>query len=55
MDKLYWTVKLISVFTDFFLQIIIISMCYFLLVHMRDLKDEIRRLRETILERRKNG
>lgn len=55
MDKLYWTVKLISVFTDFFLNVLLISMCYFLLVHMRDLKDEMRRLRETILERRKNG
>lgn len=55
MDKLYWTVKFISVFTDFFLNVMLVSMCYFLLVHMRDLKDEMRRLRETILERRKNG
>jgi hypothetical protein len=55
MDKLYWTVKFISVFTDFFLTVLLISMCYFMLVHMRDLKDEMRRLRETILERRRNG
>lgn len=53
MDKLYWTVKFFSLFTDFFLQVIIISMCYFLLVHLRDLKDEMRKLEQTIRERRK--
>lgn len=55
MDRFYWTVKFISVFTDFFLSIATIAFIYLLIVHMRDLKDEIRNLIQTIIERRKNG
>ncbi len=53
MDRAYWTVKLIFIFVELFGIIAVVGLLYLALVHMRDLKDEIRRLENTIRERRK--
>lgn len=55
MDKAYWTVKMIFIFVEFLGIIATVSLLYFAVVHIRNLTDEIRRLQETIRDRRRNG